>query len=180
MDLDEHYVLYNINVLVEKSKRRNPPLFTGSNRNTNNESFREFCEEIKDFVFKSFKTEYNISNNEILDFLTSICEFKKLINLNSFSFSFENTFIMMSSDSKYNKIMNGLGGFLNDSELYHIYINVFFFLRPYFHYFKSNILTHTILGKFQNYLVIVWIFLVINILFEKLSFIVNKFFLLNI
>ena len=39
----------------------------------------------------------------MLDFLTLICEFEKLMNLNSLSFSFENTFTMMSFlDSKYN------------------------------------------------------------------------------
>ena len=52
----------------------------------------------------------------------------------------------------------------------------FFYLRPAMKYYSSEILTPEIMTKFSNYLVIVWIYLVLNIVFETSLFLVNKHF----
>ena len=139
-------------------------------------SCKEFYEKIEDFVFVNFYEENKIPFNEMIDYLTFICEEEHLLNLNTFHFSFENTFTLMSLlNNKYDtSVLEETLRFLIDSELYHIYINIVFYLRPYLHYAVNSVLTPTILTKFDKYVVMIWLFLIINIIFEVLLFVINR------
>ena len=54
---------------------------------------------------------------------------------------------------------------------------VIFYIRPIMKYYATYIITPKILGKFSFYLKIVWVYLVLNIFFETVLFIVIKQFI---
>ena len=61
-----------------------------------------------------------------------------------------------------------------DDSLYRAYLHIFYYLRPVMYYFTKGQLTPIILRKFQSYLTIVWIYLILNIVLESLLFASNK------
>ena len=63
---------------------------------------------------------------------------------------------------------------LLEDSLYKAYLEMFFYIRPVLTYFTKTILTPNILNKFEYYLTIVWIYLVLNIVLETLLFVLNK------
>lgn len=133
---------------------------------------------IKDGSIDSFHTYYNLTSSDKIYLLeTKICEDYQILFFHGLVFSIEDYIVVLKSvhNKKRSKVYEEMYSLLLDDSLYKAYLQMFFYIRPVLIYFTSTILTPNILNKFENYLTIVWIYLVLNIVLETLLFVLNKF-----
>ena len=104
------------------------------------------------------------------------CEELHLLLFDEVIFSFEDYFTVLQNihNKSKSKKYEDMYKLITDHELYTAYLHIVFFFRPILNFYSNKVLTPNILHQFQNYVRYVWIYLILNIIFETILFVLNK------
>ena len=134
-------------------------------------------ENIKDDSINSFHTNFSLTSTDKKYLLEiKVCEDFKFLFFPELVFSIEDFVVVLQNvhNKRKTKVYEEMYILLLEDSLYKAYLEMFFYIRPVLTYFTKTILTPNILNKFEYYLTIVWIYLVLNIVLETLLFVLNK------
>lgn len=163
--------------------------YTSANKMTVDKGFKKladyvtgscdiFYSELNDPTFYNFHEKYNlIDENSLYKLQKIMCKKMIFMNFDRVQFIYEEYLLYIQSfHNRYtSNTYSELYRYISDYDVYHALMYQFFYLRPAMKYYSSQILTPEIMTKFSNYLVIVWVYLVLNIVFET-----SLFFSINI
>ena len=134
-------------------------------------------ETIEDESILSYHTLNGLTSSDKKYKLQQLaCEELHLLLYDEAIFSFEDYFTVLQNihNKSKSKKYEDMYKLITDHELYSAYLHIVFFFRPILSFYLNKVLTPNILHQFQNYVRYVWIYLILNIIFEIILFVLNK------
>lgn len=134
-------------------------------------------ETIQDESILSYHTMNNLTSSDKKYKLQVLaCEELQLLLYDEVIFSFEDYFTVLQNihNKSKSKKYEDMYKLITDHELYKAYLHIVFLFRPILNFYSNKVLTPNILHQFKSYVRYVWIYLILNIIFETILFMLNK------